>query len=98
MPYELLISEKPNSAKKIAEALADGKVIKESLNGVPYYRVTHKNKDIVIGAAVGHLYSVAEKIKGKWTYPVFDIEWKESSEVSKGAAYIKKYVTTYFFI
>jgi len=94
MSYELLISEKPNSAKKIAEALADGKVIKESLNGVPYYRVTHKNKDIVIGAAVGHLYSVAEKIKGKWTYPVFDIEWKESSEVSKGAAYIKKYVTT----
>ncbi len=92
MPHELIITEKPNSAKKIAEALADGKVMKESVNGVPYYIVTHGNKDIAVGSAVGHLYSVAEKNKGKWTYPVFDIEWKEASETNKGAAYTKKYV------
>ncbi len=92
MVHELIITEKPNSAKKIAEALADGKPVKESSNGVPYYIVTHKNKDILIGAAVGHLYSVSEKEKKAWTYPVFEIEWKESSEVSKGAAFTKKYV------
>ncbi len=92
MVHELIITEKPNSAKKIAEALADGKVIKESNNGVPYYLITHGNKDIAIGSAVGHLYSVAERNKGKWTYPVFDIEWKEASETNKGAAYTKKYV------
>ena len=94
MVYELLVAEKPDAAKKIAEALADGKVIKESNNGVPYYIITHKNKDIVIGAAVGHLYTVAEKVKGGWKYPVFETEWKESSEVSKGAAYTHKYVAT----
>ena len=94
MAHELIITEKPNSAKKIAESLADGKVIKESVNGVPYYIITHKNKDIYIGSAVGHLYTVAEKVKGGWKYPVFDTEWKESSEVSKGAAFTHKYVQT----
>jgi DNA topoisomerase-1 len=94
MAHELIITEKPNAAKKIAEALADGKVIKESNNGVPYYIITHGNKDIVVGAAVGHLYTVAEKEKAGWKYPVFDIAWKESSEEHKSAEFTKKYVTT----
>jgi len=46
--YELIICEKPNASKKIAEALADGKAIKENMNGVPYYLVTHGKKDIVV--------------------------------------------------
>jgi DNA topoisomerase-1 len=92
MAYELIITEKPNSAKKIAEALADGKPIKDSINGVPYYKVTRGNKDIVIGAAVGHLYSLTEKEKHGWKYPVFEIEWKDASEVSKYSAHVKKYI------
>lgn len=94
MTYELIITEKPNAAKKIAEALADGKAIKQANNGVPYYLVTHNKKDIVIGCAVGHLYGVAEKEKGGWKYPVFEITWKETSENSKSADYSKKYVQT----
>ena len=50
----LIITEKPNAAKKIAEALADGKPIKESHNKVPYYKITHGKRDLVIGCAVGH--------------------------------------------
>ena len=61
--YELVITEKPAAAKKIAEALADGKAIKESYQGVPYYKVTHGKKDIVVACAVGHLYGLAEKEK-----------------------------------
>ncbi len=94
MAQELLIAEKPNAALKIATALADGKVIKESNQGVPYYIITHNGKDIIVGAAVGHLYSVGEKNKGGWKYPVFDIEWKEASETNKAADYTKKYVST----
>ncbi|HME87405.1 MAG TPA: DNA topoisomerase I, partial [Candidatus Nanoarchaeia archaeon] len=93
MAYELIITEKPNAAKKIAEALADSKVIKEAVNGVPYYLVSHNKKDIVVASAVGHLYTVAEKEKGGWKYPVFDIAWKESSEEHKSAEFTKKYVT-----
>ena len=43
--YELIITEKPNASKRIAEALAEGKPIKENIKGVPYYKVTHKGKD-----------------------------------------------------
>jgi DNA topoisomerase I len=92
--YELIVTEKPNAAKKIADALADGKAIKENLNGVPYYKVTHGNKDIVISCAVGHLYSLDEKEKKGWRFPVFDIEWKPSYEVSKKSGFSKKYLST----
>ncbi|MEK6891784.1 MAG: DNA topoisomerase I [Nanoarchaeota archaeon] len=90
--YELIITEKPAAANKIAEALADGKAIKENYQGVPYYRLTHGKKDIVVACAVGHLYGLAEKVKKGWVYPVFDIEWKPISENSKRAAFTKKYL------
>ena len=57
--YELIICEKPAAANKIAEALADGKAIKENIQGVPYYKLTHGKKDIVVACAVGHLYGLA---------------------------------------
>lgn len=90
--YELIVTEKPNAAKRIAEALADGKPIKESINGVPYYKLAHESKDLVVACAVGHLYGLAEKEKKGWRYPVFDIEWKPVYEVSKAAAFSKKYL------
>ncbi|MBS3101018.1 DNA topoisomerase I [Candidatus Woesearchaeota archaeon] len=90
--YELIITEKPNAAKRIAEALADGKPIKEIINGVPYYKLTHGKKDIVVACAVGHLYGLAEKEKKGWVFPVFDIEWKPVSETSKSSAFTKKYL------
>ncbi|MFH1439792.1 MAG: DNA topoisomerase I [Candidatus Woesearchaeota archaeon] len=93
MPYELIITEKPNAANKIALALADGKPIKENINGAPFYKVTHGNKDLVVGCAVGHLYTVTEKEKKAWTYPIFDTKWEQTSKTSKSAAYSSKYVT-----
>ena len=92
--YELIITEKPNAAKKIAEALADGKPIKEIYQGAPYYKLTNGKKDIVVGCAVGHLYGLAEKDKKGWTFPVFDIEWKPVCETSKNSKFTKKYLDT----
>ena len=61
MSYELIISEKPSAAKKIAEALADGNPIKKSSKEkVPYWVLSHKGKNIVIVSAVGHIYGLAE--------------------------------------
>ncbi|MFC1691002.1 DNA topoisomerase I [Nanoarchaeota archaeon] len=94
MKYELIITEKPAAAKKIADALADGKAIKKNEKGVPYYDITHNKKDIIVASAVGHLYTVAEKEKGKWVYPVFDVKWEASSKVSKGSAFTSKYLST----
>ena len=92
--YELVITEKPAAANKIAEALADGKPIKENIGGVPYYKITHGKKDIVFACAVGHFYGLAEKVKKGWVFPVFDIEWKPVAETTKSSAFTKKYLNT----
>ena len=91
--YELIITEKPNAASKIAEALAHGKPIKENIDGAPYYKITRGKKDIVVACAVGHLYGLDEKEKKGWRFPVFDIEWKPAAEVSKKSGFSKKYLT-----
>ena len=91
--YELIIAEKPNASKRIAESLADGKPIKENLNGVPYYKITRGKKDIVVACAVGHLYGLEQKEGKKWSYPIFDIEWQASYETKKESAFTKKYLT-----
>lgn len=90
---ELIVTEKPNASKRIAEALADGKPVKKSVKGVPYYELTHDGRDVVVGSAVGHLFGLAEKKKSKgFAYPVFDIEWVPAHMIGKGAAFTKKYV------
>src|SRR3989344_2136667 len=89
---DLIICEKPSSSEKVAKALADSKVSKKTEKGISYYEISHNSKQILVACAVGHLYTLAETNKKKWTYPIFDIEWTESSEVSKSAAYTKKYL------
>lgn len=73
---ELIIGEKPDASEKIAEALADTKPKKKLINKIPYYELTHKGKKILVGCAVGHLFTLEQKAKKGWTYPVFDVEWK----------------------
>jgi len=93
MSYTLIITEKPNASKKIAEALADNKPKKETYQkNVPYYTLNHEGKKIVVASAVGHLFGLGEKEKKKgFSYPTFDIEWKPTYELSKSAAFTKKY-------
>ncbi len=92
---ELIITEKPKAAQRIAEALADGKAIKKGEKGVSYYEITRGNKDIIVGCAVGHLFGLAEKEKKRgMRYPVFDVEWKPTYETTKSAAFSKKYYDT----
>lgn len=91
MSYEVIITEKPSSANKIAYALSDGKFVKKSINGVPYYELERNGKKIIVVSAVGHLYTIAEKNK-TFDYPIFDIEWRPTSEIDKKAAFSKKYL------
>lgn len=70
--YELIITEKPQAAMKIADAL--GKSEKENLHGVPYYEVSRNGKKIIVACAVGHLFTLTQLEKGAG-YPQFDIKW-----------------------
>lgn len=91
--YELIITEKPNASKRVAESLADGKPVKKDIKGIPYYIVKRGNKEILVGCAVGHLFGLAEKKKSKgFAYPVFDIEWVPNYEINKEAAFTRGYL------
>jgi DNA topoisomerase-1 len=95
MAYELIITEKPSTAKKVAEALADTSASKKNNKKIPFYELKHKGKQIVVGCAVGHVYGLAEDKKDKkWTYPVYDVAWKPSYEVDKKSAHTKEYIET----
>ncbi len=95
MGYELIITEKPSAAKKIATALSEGKLLTKKLHNVSYYELTHKGNQIVVACAVGHLYNLVEKSKSGWSdYPVFDIMWKPTYEINKNAEYTKNYLKT----
>jgi len=90
---QIIIAEKPSSALKIAQALADKAIDKSSyMKKVPVYEFTHNKEKVIVVCAVGHLYGVAEKDKKGWTYPVFKTEWKPSFEVSKGGSFTKLYL------
>src|SRR3989344_1453228 len=91
---ELLISEKPDAALRIATALADDKVHKNKNKKVPYYESTHKGKKIIVGCAVGHLFGLKEKNGKGWVYPTFNYEWVPTYEVNKFAKYTKDYIDT----
>ncbi len=92
MSYELIITEKPAAALKIANALADKDAKAEKKGKVSSYRLKHKGKDIMVACAVGHLYALAEKEKKGWVYPVFSVEWKPAADVNKSATFSKAYM------
>lgn len=70
--YELIITEKPQAALKIASALGDAT---QKTNGkVPYYEVNRNGKKLIVACAVGHLFTLRQNEAGS-TVPIFDISW-----------------------
>jgi DNA topoisomerase-1 len=91
---ELIVTEKPSSAKKVAEALADGKPLLKKSGQSQYYELSHGKQDIIVTSAVGHLFGLMEGKGRSYTYPVFEIQWEPSYKVSKGLIYVKDYIET----
>ncbi|MDX1813349.1 MAG: DNA topoisomerase I [Candidatus Bathyarchaeia archaeon] len=90
--YTLIVTEKPDAARRIALALdAEGKPEKMNTSGVTYY-VTKRNEDIVVVPALGHLYTVASKKRGKKDYPVFNFRWVPRYLAERGAARIRTWL------
>jgi len=90
--YELIITEKPQAAQKIATALADSNSLKqEKINSVPYYEITHNKKPIVITCAVGHLFTITQAEGEKRSiWPAFNITW-QPNYLKKGSEYTARY-------
>ncbi|MFA6023315.1 MAG: DNA topoisomerase I [Candidatus Pacearchaeota archaeon] len=85
----LIITEKPQAAEKISDALAEGKIVKGNIGGVSYYAFERGEKDIEVACAVGHLFTLAQvQPRNKW--PTFDIKWAPNYLVRKND-FTKKY-------
>ena len=89
---ELIIAEKPTSARKIAYALSEGKVTVKKYRRVPYFEISRDGKKIVVVGAAGHLFGLAESEKNGWKYPVFNVAWYPLYKISKAAKYTKDYI------
>ncbi|HOW36771.1 MAG TPA: DNA topoisomerase I [Candidatus Pacearchaeota archaeon] len=88
--YELIITEKPQAALKIAAAL--GKSIGKAARGVSYYEINRQGKRIIVACAVGHLFTLTQRGSGAQT-PVFDLYWVPNYLVRKND-FTKKYYDT----
>jgi DNA topoisomerase I len=78
----LIITEKPQAAQKIANALAQGSVKKNSLNRVSYYTLERDGKYIEVVCAVGHLFNLAQ-VKARNPWPTFEIGWAPNYLIKK---------------
>lgn len=91
MSYSLIIAEKPDAARRIAEALADKKPKKVEKFGVVYYVFTINGKKHICVPAVGHLFVLSPiKEKKGWYYPIFSYEWVPTF-TKKKSVWTKKY-------
>ncbi|MDP3742520.1 MAG: DNA topoisomerase I [Candidatus Micrarchaeota archaeon] len=82
----LIVSEKPSSSQKIAEAL--GKAEKKQ----GYFEVKRGSDTIQVAPAVGHLYTLTQEAKHSG-YPTFDLKWVPTPEASEHFEYAQKYIT-----
>ena len=85
--YTLVICEKPDAARRVAEVLSSGTARRSSTDGIETFRFISKGEDFVVCSAQGHVYSIADRFKERIVYPVFDVEWYPVNFIGKGNAY-----------
>jgi DNA topoisomerase-1 len=87
---ELIITEKPSVAEKIAYAL--GRPNLKKVGRVSVFELTRQsgqNQQIIIVPAVGHLFTLKERTK---QIPSFDIAWYPTYEVNSQYYYTRQYL------
>ncbi len=89
--YELIVTEKPQAALKIASAL--GKSVQRNEHGISYYEVNRNGKEIVVACAVGHLFTLTQTSRNMTGGPTFDLKWVPNYIARKGD-FTKKYYDT----
>jgi len=71
-----VICEKPDAARRVAEALSNGAPEVFKVGDVPAFRLQDtRGRRYVVCAAMGHLYGVSDTVKDRRVYPVLDLEW-----------------------
>ena len=72
--YSLVICEKPEAARKIAEALSNNTYRTQKVTDSIVFNLNYKGKELVICSALGHLYKI-NLAKTQSKLPRFDYSW-----------------------
>lgn len=88
--YTLVVCEKPDAGRKVAEALADGQIDRRLVNGIEVLAFRRDDREYLVCSAIGHLYGVSDSFQFRETYPVFDLEWFPANLVDKRATGVQK--------
>jgi len=93
----LVVAEKPDAALRIAEALDErGQPRRRSMGRVPFYEATRDGKDLLVVPALGHLYTVAPRVRSRRdAYPVFDLDWFPRYKVEKKASATRQWIDAF---
>jgi DNA topoisomerase-1 len=93
--HTLIITEKPDAARRIAQALDQKQKPKRAeINHVPYYKAD-RDRPIVIVPAIGHLYTVAAEARGRSSYPVFAFQWQPRYVAERNAKHTRKWIENF---
>jgi DNA topoisomerase-1 len=95
MGYTLIITEKPDAAMRIAQALdIKRQPTRNEINRVPYY-TANRDKRIVVAPAIGHLYTVATTEKGRRSYPILSFQWQPRYLVEHNARSTRQWIENF---
>ena len=85
--YTLVICEKPDAARRIAEALSRAAPEMFKVANIPAFRLEDAGgKRYVVCAALGHLYGISDTVRDRRVYPALDLEWFPLGAISNRAS------------
>lgn len=73
--YTLTICEKPDAARKIANAIGREDFREVWIDGIRVYLAKMNGKHFVVCYALGHLYTLKDPVGNRHVYPVFEVGW-----------------------
>jgi DNA topoisomerase-1 len=85
--YTLVVCEKPDAARRIAQALGDPKESRPA--GISVFDVTSNGRHYKVCTALGHLYGLADVTNNRSVYPVLDLKWVPAAKNPRAARAIK---------
>ena len=88
--YTLVVCEKPDAARRVAEALKEDKLATVNIGNVEVFLVKNAGNQYVVCSAVGHLYTVEDPARKRHVYPIFDVDWFPTSIVNSKANHLQK--------
>jgi len=78
-----VICEKPDAARRVAEALSGRGTQNSTVDGATVFKFTCRGEDFVVCSAQGHVYAISDPFEERTVYPVFDVEWYPSNFVEE---------------